>query len=66
MVGSHHAFVEMLHVHYCALSRFCRFGSDVAKSGFEFITELAMYVAQTKSVEHANKAHLDSFLRVRF
>ena len=65
MVGSHHAYFDMLHVN-CALSRFCRFGSDVAKSGFEFITELAMYVAQTKSVEHANKAHLDSFLQVRF
>lgn len=50
----------------CYIILFCRFGSDVAKSGFEFITELAMYVAQTKCVEHANKAHLDSFLQVIF
>ncbi|XP_067950232.1 exportin-4-like [Watersipora subatra] len=42
---------------------FTRFGSDVAKSGFEFLSEMAMHVANKKDANLAIRARLDGFLQ---
>ena len=43
---------------------FSRFSSDVAKSGFEFLTELATYVNQKNSPELASLSGLEAFMQV--
>lgn len=44
----------------------CRFGTDVAKSGFEFLTEMTMYTAKSGNPEIVAKSKLLRFLEVTY